>query len=229
MDEIDSQRAEPSISAEHHWAVLNGDLIASAPLTREPYDFVFAQGVIKNDARPALSIDAPIITRTGSIPLAQLIYGPSFQALMDDLRSPAFRQIVEQKFNLDLHGRPTIISVRGNLKRALDGHVHKDFADKIITVILFLNEAWRDPGGRLRVLRSRRVEDYALEIPPEFGNILIFRRSKLSWHGHLPYEGPRLSIQFNWLSTTGHPNRYRYHQLNFLNAFKRPLRRLIPG
>jgi SM-20-related protein len=229
MREIDSHRVEPSISTQYRWAVLNGDLISSAPLTGEPYDFVFAKGAIKHEARSALTIDAPMITGTGSIPLAQLVYGPTFQALVDDLQSSAFRQIVERKFNLDLRRRPTIISVRGNLKRTLDGHVHKDLADKIITVILFLNEGWKDPGGRLRVLRSRRVEDYALEVPPEFGNILIFRRSKRSWHGHLPYEGPRLSIQFNWLWATGRSSRYGYHKLNFLNVLKRPLRGLIPG
>jgi SM-20-related protein len=207
--------------------VLDGDLIAKTPLTCEPYDFVFARGAIKLDTRSALISDAPVIMTSGTIPLTQLSYGPMFQALVDDLRSPAFRRIVERKFNLELQGRPTVISVRGNLKKSLDGHVHRDLADKIITVILFLNETWKDAGGRLRVLRSRRVEDHALEIPPEFGNILIFRRSDRSWHGHLPYEGPRLSVQFNWTWAANRLDRHTHHKLNFLKVFSRSFSRLL--
>jgi hypothetical protein len=75
------------------------------------------------------------------------------------------------------------VSVRGNLRRSLDGYVHHDLSDKIISVLLFRNETWKHPGGRLRVLRSRNVEDYALEIFPELGSILIFRRSNRAWHG----------------------------------------------
>jgi hypothetical protein len=227
MDKSDWQRIGPSAPAEYRLAVLDGGLIDQAPLISEPYDFVFARAVIKTNARSALADDAPEIAATGSLPLARLRYGPAFQSLVDDLQSSAFREIVERKFCVDLDGYPTMISVRGNLKRSLDGHIHRDLPDKIITVIVFLNDTWAHPGGRLRVLRSRKIEDYALEIPPEFGNMLIFRRSNKSWHGHLPYDGPRLSIQFNWTHSVNRSNRYGHHKLNFLNALTRPFSRLI--
>jgi SM-20-related protein len=227
MDKADRQRIDPS--AEDHLAVLDGAAIASALLTSEPFEFVFAKNVIKNDARSALAFDRPLVADNGSIPLAQLSYGPVFQALIDDLQSAAFKQIVERKFNLDLSGRPTVISVRGNVKRSLDGHVHRDLPDKIVTVIVFLNDVWTHPGGKLRVLRSRKIEDYAVEISPELGNMLIFRPSKRSWHGHLPHEGSRLSIQFNWTYSVNGSEIYSRHKLNFLNVLKLPFSRLLRG
>jgi SM-20-related protein len=229
MNKIDFQPIGHRNSIEDSWAVLNGDMLARAPLRSDPYDFIFAKDAIRSTMRSSLIVDAPVIGVSGSVPLAQLSYGPTFQALVDDLGSLSFRKIVERKFNLDLRNRPTVVSVRGRISRSLDGYVHEDLADKIISVILYLNETWEHPNGRLRILRSRSLEDYAVEIPPEFGNILIFRRSNRSWHGHLPYEGLRLSLQFNWTYSANRSNRYWLHKFNFLNILTRPFSRLIRG
>ena len=51
---------------------------------------------------------------------------------------------------------------RGDGTRAKDGQIHTDSKDKIITVLLYLNENWQQPGGRLRILRSgQNVDDFA--------------------------------------------------------------------
>jgi hypothetical protein len=45
-------------------------------------------------------------------------------------------------------------------------------------------------SGRLRLLRNGSdLENYAVEIEPTGGTLLVFRRSDKSWHGHHPYEG----------------------------------------
>ena len=88
--------------------------------------------------------------------------------------------------------------------RAKDGQIHTDSKDKIITVLLYLNENWQQTGGRLRVLNNGRdVEDFAAEVPPDNGTLLIFKRSDTSWHGHHPFDGPRRSLQMNWMTSDG--------------------------
>jgi SM-20-related protein len=204
------------------FAVLNGSALESAPLIIEPYQYIFARDVIAGDRAAMLLADAPQIPSSGSFPLSSLTYGAAFKALTDDLESQAFRQVVERKFDLDLGGLSTTISVRGRLRRAADGYVHTDLEDKVISVLLYLNPGWRDSVGALRVLRSQDIGDYALEIPPEFGNMLIFRRSDRSWHGHLPYEGRRLSLQLNWVRSPRRVRQYWRHRLNFLKGLTRP-------
>lgn len=200
------------------FAILKEEAIAQSPLQTDPYDFVFVRNAIKDTACSTLLADAPRIESGGSHPLSELSFGPAFNALIDDLESPRFREIIEAKFNLDLKDRFTTVSVRGRVSRASDGYEHTDLADKVISVLLYLNSEWHDAGGALRVLRSKNIDDYALEIPPLLGNILIFRRSERSWHGHLPYEGPRLSVQFNWVKSARRPRQYWRHRFNFLKS-----------
>lgn len=72
---------------------------------------------------------------------------------------------------------------------------------RFFTVLLYLNQEWSPDGGRLRILNSDNVEDYVKEVPPFAGTLLIFRRSDTSWHGHLPFEGQRRTIQLNWVTS----------------------------
>ncbi|MGH6817028.1 MAG: 2OG-Fe(II) oxygenase, partial [Hyphomicrobiaceae bacterium] len=82
--------------------------------------------------------------------------------------------------------------------------IHTDSEDKIITVLLYLNETWPHADGRLRLLRNGRdVDDFAAEVPPDNGTLLVFKRSDTSWHGHRPFEGPRRALQMNWMTSEG--------------------------
>ena len=55
-------------------------------------------------------------------------------------------------------------------------------------------------GGRLRLLRNGTdIEDYIAEVPPDGGTFIAFKRSDKSWHGHLPFEGERRYVMFNWV------------------------------
>lgn len=200
------------------FAILDAAALERAPINTEPYPFVFAGGAIQAEARAKVLADAPRVASSGSIALDRLSFGPAFKALIDDLESPAFRGIVEAKFGIDLSDCPTTVSVRGRLSRASDGYVHTDLAEKVISVLLYLNDEWSGTGGAIRVLRSKNLYDAALEIPPLFGNILIFRRSERSWHGHHPYEGARLSVQFNWVSSTRRTRQFWRHKFNFLKS-----------
>lgn len=196
---------------------------SAAPLTREPFEFLVLPGFIRAEAQPAIDADYPCIRRPGSFPLSEVRYGPAFAALIDELQGPAMRAAFEAKFQLDLTGRPTMITVRGRCWRK-DGRIHTDSATKIITVLIYMNPAWENPGGRLRLLRSAAdLEDVLVEVPPDAGTLVAFRRSARSFHGHQPFVGPRRVIQLNWV--TGAEVLHREAARHRFSAF---LKRLAP-
>lgn len=183
---------------------LNLDRLAETPLAKAPYEFVVVPGFMREEAIAALRESYPKIGQPGSFPVSELKYGKPFAALLGELEGHAFRHAIEAKFGVDLGGKPTIVTVRGQCG-ARDGSIHTDSKSKIITVLIYLNEPWEAEGGRLRLLRSDRdLEDFAIEIPPEAGLLLAFRRSERSYHGHKLYIGPRKVIQLNWVTGSGH-------------------------
>ena len=76
-----------------------------------------------------------------AFPVDQVTFGPAFQTLLDELESDEFRDAFEEKFALDLSGRPTVTTVRGRCD-ASDGQIHTDSNSKIITVLIYMNETW---------------------------------------------------------------------------------------
>ena len=179
--------------------LLKIDALAKTPLQTVPYDYVVVENFLDEAAQPQILGGFPDMPDAGSFPLSELQVGPGLQALFDALEGPEFRRAVEQKFGLDLGGRPTMFTLRGRCD-ARDGRIHTDSKKKIITVLLYLNESWQEEGGRLRLLRSGEdLNAVAAEVSPRFGTLLVFRRSENSWHGHEQYIGPRKVLQMNWV------------------------------
>ena len=165
---------------------LDYDALARTPLQRDPYDWIIVENFIKPEQFKDVSKDYPKVPGPGSHPPAALSIDGHFAALMDELLSDDFKKMVEEKFDIDLTGRPTMYTVRGFV-RERDGEIHTDSKTKIITVLLYMNEGWEADGGRLRILRSGTdLNDYVAEVPPYGGTLLMFRRSDNSWHGHNP-------------------------------------------
>ena len=196
-------------------------------LVRRPFEHLIVPQFISPQALAEINIDYPKISTSGSFPVDQLVFGPAFHTLLDELNGDEFREAFEEKFALDLAGRPTITTVRGRCGPS-DGKIHTDSATKIITVLIYMNEAWDQPGGRLRLLRSSHdLNDIIVEVPPISGTLLAFKRSNNSWHGHESFVGERRVIQFNWL--TSHGNRQiamlRHHTSA---SFKRLLQFVMP-
>jgi len=180
-------------------SVLDLHVLRNTPLVRDPFDFVIVPGFVKAAALPALMAGYPAVSTPGSVPLSQLRYGDVFAAFVDELEGPEFRAAVEDKLNVALDGRPTMITARGRC-RAKDGKVHTDSVTKIVTVLIYMNPAWGESGGRLRLLRSPDLEDMVAEVPPDAGTLLLFRRADNSWHGHHPFQGTRRALQMNWVT-----------------------------
>ena len=171
-------------------------------VTSQPFDHLIVPGFIPAAGVQQVERDFPHIDKAGSFPLSTISgYGPTFLKLMEALQGPALRQVIAEKFSIDLSGRPTMVTVRGRCRRK-DGQIHVDSKDKIITVLLYLNESWGSDGGRLRLLRNAdNLDDYAVEVPPDAGTMLAFRCTPEAWHGHKPFEGDRRVIQLNWVSS----------------------------
>src|SRR5579884_2770491 len=171
----------------------------ATPLKQDPYEHLIVNGFVKRDALQKINQDYPIIEDAGSFPVEGLRFGPGFQLIVDALESERFRKAFEEKFQIDLSGRPTTITVRGRCA-ATDGQIHTDSVGKIITVLIYLSPVWNDSGGRLRLLREKNIDAVAAEVTPSSGNLLAFLRSDHSWHGHLPFCGERRVLQFNWVT-----------------------------
>ena len=172
----------------------------ATPLVREPFEYLVLPGFVKLEACSAINASYPQIKRPGSFPLSELTYGPAFANLVAELNSDEMRRAFEEKFSIDLRGRPTMITARG-CASARDGRIHTDTPSKIITVLIYMNSKWDAPGGRLRLLRSAdNLDDMILEVPPDEGTLLCFRRANNSFHGHKPFVGTRRVLQFNWVT-----------------------------
>jgi SM-20-related protein len=189
--------------------LLNLAPLAAAELHTTPFEYLLAENFVRDEYQDAVVRDFPKITAKGSFPLSQLSFGPAFRQLTDELLGPEFAAAVASKFGLDLSPYPTMITVRGWSARS-DGQLHTDSKDKLITVLLYLNLEWDGNGGRLRLLRSNNVDDYAAEVSPAMGNLVIFKRSDRSWHGFPAYEGKRLSLQMNWVKSDTYARRERF-------------------
>ncbi|PPR21999.1 MAG: hypothetical protein CFH40_01449 [Alphaproteobacteria bacterium MarineAlpha10_Bin3] len=181
-------------------SILEYEALRRAVLNTEPFDHIIATGAIAREKVQEVGRDFPVLERPGSIPLGKLEYGPAFARLIDDLKGPELTRIVSEKFDIDLTGRPTMITVRGWC-RPRDGKIHTDSRRKLVTLLLYMNTGWESGGGRLRLLRSPGdIEDYGAEVPPDGETLLIFKCTPNAWHGHKSFDGKRRTIQVNWVS-----------------------------
>jgi SM-20-related protein len=183
--------------------LLNLAKLQSAQVESSPYHYTIIPGFLSAETVARVNATYPPISQGGSYPVESLDTGMAIKDVIDELDGPAFEALIAQKFQVDLKDRPKMYSLRG-YTRAKDGQIHTDSKDKIITVLLYLNENWQQPGGRLRILKnSHNVDDFVAEVPPDNGTLLVFKRSESSWHGHHPFDGPRRSLQMNWMTTEG--------------------------
>jgi SM-20-related protein len=201
--------------------MLNLDKLAAAEFHCEPYEYLLVDDFLRDEYKTAITTDFPEIERHGSFPLSTLKYGAAFGQLAAELFSREFAEVVGERFSLDLAQYPTMLTVRGWCDDS-DGQIHTDSMSKVITVLLYLNPQWNNEGGRLRLLRSKKLDDYVAEVAPTMGSLIIFKRSDRSWHGHKPFEGKRMSLQFNWVNSSRYMQRERFRHK--ISSFLKRLR-----
>ena len=199
------------------------DAFEAAALAREPFAYVMVPRFVRPEAMPAINADYPLIAHSGSFPLPTLQYGPAFAQLMAAIQGPEFTAAVERKLGVNLKGRPTMVTARGQ-SAAKDGQIHTDSRTKLITVLIYMNNAWEADTGRLRLLRGPDdLEDVVAEVPPDEGTLVIFKNEPHAWHGFHAFEGPRRVIQLNWVTDLGVVRREQFRHK--VSAFFKRLRK----
>ncbi|HET6267259.1 MAG TPA: 2OG-Fe(II) oxygenase [Acidobacteriota bacterium] len=180
--------------------MINFDAVRKTAVNSTPFPYLLTEHFLNKTKLESLQRDFPQITFPGSVPLDQAIFGPAFADLIEELEGPELRSVISEKFDINLDGRPTFITLRG-MVRQRDGQIHTDTKSKLITLLLYFNSRWDSEGGRLRVLKNgQNLDDYVVELPPLLGTCLIFRVTDNCWHGHKPFEGERKAIQLNYLT-----------------------------
>lgn len=184
-------------------STVNLEALRAAPVMTDPFPYLMVPGFVKAEAMDAIEKDYPKVEIAGSLPLPSLTYGENFKKFMNDIQSDEMSSIIAKKFDIDLTGKPTMVTVRGQC-RATDGQIHTDSKTKLITILIYMNGKWEQPGGRLRLLRSpNNLNDAVAEVPPDQGTLLAFRNQPNAWHGHESFEGARRAIQLNWVRSQG--------------------------
>lgn len=179
----------------------------NAPTThtaRAPFAFLVAHAQLPETARDDLRTDFPPYPNAGFFPHERADCGPSVNALIDELTSPAVADAIGETLGLTALGsHPSLVTICRSLNRR-HGTIHTDSRSKIATALLYLNDDWpQTSAGCLRFLAREDSIDalVAPEVRPLYGTFVAFARADNSYHGHLPFEGERRVIQVAWLTS----------------------------
>nr|WP_294508505.1 2OG-Fe(II) oxygenase [uncultured Rhodopila sp.] len=178
--------------------------LLKTPVATDPFPHVVVPDFVPPTALDAVLADMPALEKRGSFPVNSVRLGPAAAALMQAMEAPMLREAIEGLFGIDLQDAPTMVTLRGWTSER-DGRIHCDSLAKRVTVLLYLNrqtEAWARQEGCLRLLRGPDdLEDFATEVPPVNGTLLVFPNGPTTWHGHRRFVGPRYSVQLNYMTT----------------------------
>ena len=166
--------------------------------------------------------DFPDIDSGGSFPSDNLKEG-DIKKLVEELEGDEFKAILENKLGVNLKDAEAITTLRG-FSRFKDGKIHTDSQSKVVTVLLYLNKNWDNEIGNLRLLKKNNdLDNYIQEISSEYGNLVAFKVTDNCWHGFMPFEGKRLSIQLNYI----YPKSLNIHKIR--HKLSASFKKLISG
>ncbi|AYO54602.1 MULTISPECIES: 2OG-Fe(II) oxygenase [Acinetobacter] len=182
-------------------SVLKLDALKNAVVSNTPYPYFIVENSIVESEVQAVVADFPKLTQGGSYNLEDVEIKPNFDRLLKSVDTPEFRQILTDKFGVNVMEHPMMITLRG-FSRQKDGRIHSDSKSKLLTILIYLNESWDAETGRLRILNDNQdINNYVAEINAGPGSLVAFKVTDNGWHGYIPYEGQRQSIQINFLTS----------------------------
>jgi hypothetical protein len=194
--------------------------LEAAPIKTDPFPHILVPNFVPPDRLARVHAGLPRSEKGGSFPHEALRLGDDARALMEEMEGPALKAIIGRKLGMALDDAPTMLTMRLYCRQK-DGQIHTDSDAKRVTILLYLNpetDAFSQQDGCLRLLRGPSdLEDYAVEVPPTRGTLLVFPNGPATWHGHRPYVGPRHSIQLNYMENDGRArSELRRHKLSAL-------------
>ena len=184
--------------------MLDYDRFAATPANDDPFAHIVVPHFVPADALERVVADLPTLNKRGSFPPDSVRMGPAAAQLMAEMEGPRLRTAIADKFGLDLSDAPTMVTLRGRTEEK-DGRIHTDSLSKRVTVLLYLNPEtadWARQDGCLRLLRGPKdLDDFAVEVPPVNGTLLVFPNGPTAWHGHRQFVGRRYAVQLNYMTT----------------------------
>jgi hypothetical protein len=188
--------------------ILNLESLKKASYHKTPFPYIIIDNIIQPNVLGQVVDSFPKLSQRGSYPLSAVSASGSFATLLEELQKPELRDIIGQRFGMDLSDKPPMVTVRGYTTER-DGLIHVDSSSKLITFLLYFNPNWQNPGGRLRLLHNGKdMDNYFAEVTPEAGRCLIFKVTPNCWHGHEPFIGERRSIQLNYVTSDSAKDRH---------------------
>lgn len=182
-------------------SILKLDALKNAEVSSAPYPFFVVENAIADSEVQSVIQEFPKIEQGGSFNIEDVEIKPNFDRFLKSLDTPEFRQILTDKFDVNVMEHPMMITLRG-YSRQKDGRIHSDSKSKLLTILIYLNESWDAPNGRLRILNDDKdINNYVAEINAGPGSLVAFKVTDNGWHGYIPYEGQRQSIQINFLTS----------------------------
>ncbi|QCE33144.1 2OG-Fe(II) oxygenase [Acetobacteraceae bacterium] len=187
--------------------MFNYDALRAAQLRTHPTPHLIVKDFIKPPYLKKLLPLFPKISSGGSFPAFSFRHPPLFQQMLLEFQGEKLQQEILKKFNLSLKNPPKLLTLRGQT-RACDGKIHCDSKSKAVTILLYFNapeQEWQEGKGCLRFLNGPHPQNLLTPcspnemIVPTGGTLVIFPNTDHSWHGHLPYEGQRRTIQLNYM------------------------------
>jgi SM-20-related protein len=184
-----SRIAEQQLESQpYRWAVIDGLFSprdAAALATTYPRDHFkrLADYVGEKDfeyeARELIGMGESTVSRPEEL-------SDAWRALALDFLSPNYRAAMSSLTGTDLSSAPLEVNVFHYPPGGSLGP-HSDLRDKIVTHILYFNEAWNEAdGGCLTILRSKDAGDVVRAVWPIVGNSAVVVRSDNSWHAVSP-------------------------------------------
>lgn len=170
----------------------------------QPFPFLIAEGQLPTEAAADLDQDFPKYDSAGFFPYSPDDCGPSINAVVEAMTSPAYARALGER--LDVAGMdryPVLVTICRSLNKR-HGTIHTDSRSKVASALLYFSPEWQHgSAGSLRFLnRIDSIDDLAAaEVLPVYGALVAFKRADNSFHGHLPFEGERRVIQFAWLTS----------------------------
>lgn len=182
-------------------SILKLDALKNAEVSHTPYPYFIVENALADSEVQAVIQDFPKIEQGGSYNIEDVEIKPNFDRFLKSLDTPEFRQILTDKFDVNVMEHPMMMTLRG-YSRQKDGRIHSDSKSKLLTILIYLNESWDAPNGRLRILNNDNdINNYVTEINAGPGSLVAFKVTDNGWHGYIPYEGQRQSIQINFLTS----------------------------
>jgi len=79
-------------------SIIKLDEVRSAPLRADPFPFVVIESLLRAEYAQDVLRDFPVINSRGFFPLKKVKYGKTFDRLVEELKSPALKSAIAEKF-----------------------------------------------------------------------------------------------------------------------------------